>query len=251
MPPAHVQSVPIRKNPSYEPVEPGQPFFTVNGGGNCSIREVVAGPLLSRDSYNNIQLKNFPVIPSSCQPLSVAPRVNEYQKTATALQPTAGGFGPPPFEVHVYEEVDLKRSHTVIPTPGIGHACGNFNPNNELSMEQTTVTVIDSDSPEMGEFRPRRATLAACYHGNGMPQPSTVPRVTKAPVTSQCNEPIPLYTELREETEASEDRAQCSTEGAVHNQDVASVDDGLDEAVGSDGESKMCENEAGTTYDYI
>jgi len=178
--------------------------------------------------------------------------VNEYQKTATASQPTAGGVGPPPSEIHVYEDVDLKRSYTVIPTPGIGHAWGNGNPEFELPVEQTTAIVIDGDSPEMEELRPRRATLAACYHGDGMPNPPTVPRVTtKVPITIDCNEPIPPYTGLGEETEASEDRAQCSTEGAVHKQDVASVDDGLHEAVGSVEQSKMCESEADATYDYI
>ena len=251
-PPPHVQSVPIRRNPSYEPVKPGQPFSTSSRGGNCNIKEVVAGPRLPRESYNNVQLKNFPVIPSSCKPLSVAPTVNEYQKTATASQPTAGGFGPPPFEVHVYEEVDLKRSYTVIPTPGIGNACGKGNPEFEIPVEQNTVIVIDGNSPEVGELRPRRATLAACYHVNGTPHPPSVPRVTEVPLTRHCNEPIPLYNGLGEETEACEDCAQCSTEGAVHKQDVAaSVDDGLDEAVGSVGQSKMCESDADATYDYI
>ena len=214
-PPPSTQRIQITKNPSYEPVELGSSFSSSCRGSHYCKREVTAGSGLPRESYDNVLLKNVAVIPSSCKPLSVAPRENDYQPPAS--WPTAG-VGVPLSEVHAYEEVDLKQSHTVIPTPGLGHTCGNVNPRHEAGTGQKTTTVIfiDSDSPKLGMFGPRRATTNADDdHGEGKPHTPALPDATMPQIATH-KEHLPLRTLLGEQAEASEDQALCLDDYVPH-----------------------------------
>lgn len=252
-PPAQVQSVPITQNPSYEPVKLGPlPPSPSSCEDSLHSGKVVTAPSgLPRESYDNVQLKNFAVIPSSCKPLSVAPGRNDYQQTeANASVPTASSVDVPQSEVHTYEEVDLKRSHTVIPTPGLGHAFGTVNPRHELtSGQKATIIFIDNNLPETERFGPRRATTATGYQGEERPRPPTIPHVTVPEVGSHSDESRPLHTMLDEQAEASED--PCLGEDVDHEHAVAADDGSHDEGVRHESQSKMCDNGAGTTYDYI
>lgn len=212
------------RNPAYESVEVG--------GSHCRNQ----GGRLRRESYDNVQLKNVAVIPSSCKPLSVALGDNDYQQPPFASLAATGNVGVPQPEFHPYEEVELKRSHTVIPTPRLGHTYGNINPKCEPPVGEKTTTIIfvDSDSPELGRFGPRRATTSACYRREVKPHAPAL-HTTTAPIATHRKGNLSLNTLPGEQAKASEDQAPCLIEDTGRDEDAGQDEDiGHDEGVGGD-----------------